>query len=219
MMQQSQLLERFHQALVQEIRQTRPEYLHSSFTVAEIYQNLIPYRSHRDAIGVQMNGDYEAVLLRLLAGEGDFLTLESEPARREIQNELLSTNPNVGLFREFAAVDVRLNPDRLGEAVVEPAEAEDSLGFPSEAAEPPVAPEPPAAGLSFGEDPSPAAPVEPTVGGASCPGCREALPDRSDVRFCPACGVNVRAVDCAACGRELERGWRFCAACGAATAS
>jgi predicted RNA-binding Zn-ribbon protein involved in translation (DUF1610 family) len=109
----SDLLDRFHQVLVQEIRKNRPEYLEDLFTVAEIYQNLVPYRTHRDAIGVEMNGDYEDALLRLLSGEGDYLMIESEVARREIREELQSSNPNTGLFRDFAAADVRLTSAHL----------------------------------------------------------------------------------------------------------
>lgn len=104
------LLDRFHRALADEIRASRPDYLRSSFTVAEIYQNLVPYRTHRDIIGVEMNGDYEDALLRLLVGEGDYLVLESEPARRRIEAELRSSNPNTTIYREFAAAGVRLNP-------------------------------------------------------------------------------------------------------------
>ncbi len=103
------VLERFVGALVQEITVTRPEYLTGPFTVAEIYQDLIPYRSHRDLIGVEMNGDYEDALIRLLSGEGDYLLLDSAVAQQEMQKELDSPNPNTALFREFAAVDVRLH--------------------------------------------------------------------------------------------------------------
>ena len=110
------VLERFHRALIDEIRTQRPEYLDSPFTVAEIYQQLVPYGSHRDRIGVEMNGDYEDALLRLLAGEGGFLVLESEPAVRDLKAELESLNPNTGLYRRFAGVDVRLNPEFLDRA-------------------------------------------------------------------------------------------------------
>jgi hypothetical protein len=103
------VLERFHRALIEEIQTQRPEYLTSAFTVAEIYQNLVPYGSHRDRIGVAMNGDYEDALIRLLAGEGGYLILDSEPALKNLQAELATSNPNTGLYREFAAVDVRLN--------------------------------------------------------------------------------------------------------------
>jgi hypothetical protein len=108
-----QVLERFHRALIEEIQTQQPRYLSASFTVAEIYQSLVPYGSHRDRIGVEMNGDYEHALLRMLGGEGGFLILDSEPALRDIQAELESSNPNTGLFREFAAVEVRLNPNLL----------------------------------------------------------------------------------------------------------
>jgi hypothetical protein len=102
-------LERFHRALIEEIQTQRPEYPTSPFTVAEIHQHLVPYGSHRDRIGVDVNGDYEDALIRLLAGEGGYLILDSDPALRELQAELLTPNPNTGLYREFAAVDVRLN--------------------------------------------------------------------------------------------------------------
>jgi len=104
----SDVLQRFHQVLVEEISEKRPEYLDGPFTVAEIYQNLVPYGTHRDRLGIEMNGDYEDALLRLLAGEGGHLHLESEHALRDLRSELESSNPNTGLYREFAAVDVRL---------------------------------------------------------------------------------------------------------------
>lgn len=114
-----EVLSRFHRALVREIQARNPEHISSPFTVAEIYQNLVPYRTHRDEIGVEMNADYEHALLRLLAGEGDFLSIESRTARQEIREELDSPNPNTGLYRDFAAADVRLNPDRLDETLME----------------------------------------------------------------------------------------------------
>ncbi|TFH66333.1 MAG: hypothetical protein E4G90_04100, partial [Gemmatimonadales bacterium] len=116
---EQEVLGRFHRALVREIQTKRPEHISSPFTVAEIYQNLVPYRTHRDEIGVEMNADYEYALLRLLAGEGDYLSIESSTARQEIREELDSPNPNTGLYRDFAAADVRLNPDMLDETLME----------------------------------------------------------------------------------------------------
>jgi hypothetical protein len=133
-----QVLERFHRALIEEIQTQHPDYLTGAFTVAEIYQNLVPYGSHRDRIGVEMNGDYEDALIRLLAGEGGFLILDSEPALRDLRAELDTQNPNTGLYREFAAVDVRLNQayldlsaaaiDQLPD-LVEELEAEDPVAM------------------------------------------------------------------------------------------
>lgn len=110
---EQEVLGRFHRALVREIHARNPEDLNAPFSVAEIYQNLVPYRTHRDEIGVEMNADYEHALLRLLAGEGDFLTLESRTARQELLDELDSPNPNTGLYRDFAAADVQLNSEKL----------------------------------------------------------------------------------------------------------
>jgi hypothetical protein len=105
-----EILDNFFSALVGEIRARKPDYLREPFTVAEIYQNLVPYRTHRDRIGVEMNADYEDALLRLLAGEGDLLVLESDTARGEIETELRSSNPNTLMYRDYAAAMVRLNP-------------------------------------------------------------------------------------------------------------
>ena len=113
MPQSEEVLERFIEALVQEITDTRPEYLTTPFTVAEIYLNLVPYRSHRALIGVEMNGDYEEALLQMLSGEGDCLLVDSSVARQEMQRELAGPNPNTSLFHEFAAADVRLHPRRV----------------------------------------------------------------------------------------------------------
>ena len=113
MPQSEEVLERFIEALVQEITDTRPEYLTTPFTVAEIYLNFVPYRSHRALIGVEMNGDYEEALLQMLSGEGDCLLVDSSVARQEMQRELAGPNPNTSLFHEFAAADVRLHPRRV----------------------------------------------------------------------------------------------------------
>lgn len=226
--QRSDALARFHRALVEEILRTRPVYLREPFTVAEIYQNLVPYRTHRDRIGIEMNGDYEDALLRLLAGEGEYLLLESDHARREIAAELLSPSPNTGLFREFAAVDVRLNPARVPLDLAEDERAPEAFGPPDldfGLPEPPRATPPPsvvpAAPASYSPPrsaptagPRPPATAPDEIAQAGCPWCREALPRRTDLHFCPFCGADLQTHPCVTCGTELERGWRFCVACG-----
>ena len=122
------LVDRFFSTLVEESREQEPSYLKAPFTVAEIYQTLVPYRTHRDRIGAELNGDYEDALLRLLAGEKDYLELESDTARERIRLELRSSNPNTGLYREYAAVGVRLNADKLPEADDEAGPTEDEVG-------------------------------------------------------------------------------------------
>jgi hypothetical protein len=104
------LVERVHDCLAQALHRTRPGSGDSPVTVAEIYQDLVPYRSIRSTIGFQMNADYEHTLLRLLSGEGGYARLEPSEARDELRSELESPNPNVGLFRKFAACDVWVTP-------------------------------------------------------------------------------------------------------------
>lgn len=261
------LLGRFHQVLVEEIRNRRPEYLREPFTVAEIYQDLIPYNTHRDRLGVEMNGDYEDALLRLLAGEQGLLVLESEAARRELGTELRTPDPDTGLFRNYAAATVRLaegstesaapgsagshgpvgsvsaegppadtgSTERAeageGERVAESdgagervAESDGGGGAPETAAGNDTGADSPAAaegafeGATPAEDP-PAPGAEPTRAAerdeaSACPWCRERLPGREDLRFCPFCGTSLEVVPCPECGEELERHWRFCVRCG-----
>ncbi len=221
------LVGRFHRVLVESIRDEAPAYLDTRFTVAEIYQSLVPYRTHRDRLGLAMNGDYEDTLLRLLAGEGDFLILESDPARKRIRKEIDSRNPNTGIYREFAAAEVRLNPHRLSdlETSAETRSGSGNSGD-SQSARPAHADDESKVGLAGGgaeeresaspslEKPEPGAQPQETL---SCPDCGEALPDRESLRFCPHCGTNILEVPCASCDEVLDRGWRFCVACGAPT--
>ena len=202
------VLTSFHRVLVEEIRKKRPEYLKGPFTVAEIYQDLVPYPTHRDRIGVEMNGDYEDALIRLLAGEGGYLTLESEHALKQLRAELQSKNPNTGVYREYAAVDVRLNPASLDGGSLEAAEVRQAetgaVGAAAEASPTEVVP---------------AFDAAPMAEARACQWCRAPLPARDDLNFCPYCGSDIHAEPCAACGHELEPDWRFCIACGAERSS
>lgn len=106
-------VERLHAALVEALRRTRPDPFGTPVTVAEIYQDLVPYRSVRTALGFQMNADYEYTILRMLAGEAGLTRLEPAEAKQELRAELDAPNPNVGLFRKFAACDVWLEPSTI----------------------------------------------------------------------------------------------------------
>ncbi|MGD8320338.1 MAG: zinc ribbon domain-containing protein [Gemmatimonadota bacterium] len=170
-----------------------------------------------------MNGDYEDALLRLLAGEGEFLVIESDPALRALRDELEAQNPNTGLYREFAAVDVHLNPTKLegnGSAAPDPgAQPEPEVSVdelaPASDAEEGTAGEASQAAEPEGEGAEPSAPHTPDT----CPWCRGALPQRANLNYCPFCGTDVHVVPCPSCGEELEPEWRFCIACGAETGS
>jgi hypothetical protein len=108
MMQEAgnEAVQRLYLRLAAALRHARPDPFGSPVTVAEIYQELVPYRLVRTDAGFDMNADYEHALLRLLAGEGECVRLEPTSARDAIRNELRSSNPNVGMYREYAGCDV-----------------------------------------------------------------------------------------------------------------
>lgn len=254
------VVERMFEVLVDEIRSSRPELAHESFTVAEIYQSLVPYRTHRDRIGTEMNGDYEHALLRLLAGEGGYVSIESDAARGRLQDELEAVDPDTGIFRNFAACEIRLNldgngPDELESEAAPPewatgpeplesgppvpetrgAESQEAgsqgsqlPGQESQGSEPPgpkrsEADSPGARPSELGgldpERTKSAADSDPESSESppdeeACSWCRERLPARDDLRFCPFCGSRADLYPCPECGAELEESWLFCLACG-----
>jgi RNA polymerase subunit RPABC4/transcription elongation factor Spt4 len=194
------LVGRFYRVLVESIHERAPAYLKGSFTVAEIYQSLVPYRTHRDQLALAIDEDYDDALLRLLAGEGEFLILESDPARKRIQKELKSRNPNVGIYRDFAAAEVRLDLDRLTDAL----EVSSAIEMPPGVVQAEAVEE----GVLL---------VKESVRTSACPGCEELLPVRESMKFCPHCGINSLEAPCRSCGEVLDREWRFCVACGVPT--
>ena len=164
-------LQRLHALLVEAVRQRRGADPHAApVTVAEIYQELVPYRQVRAAIGLEMNADYEHTLLRLLSGERQLARIEPAAARDQMERELESPNPNVGLYRKFAGCDVWLldsgspTPSWVVEHLAEadtPAADPPPAGI---AADPPpagAAADPPPAGVAAdpAPGPGPAAPV------------------------------------------------------------
>ena len=105
-------IDRLFQLLVRTIQTSFPAYLNRPFEVAELYQNILPYRHHRRELGFETNQDYELALTQLLAGAGGYLVVDDR-MRDTLQRELASRNPDPGTFREFAASQVSLNPDAV----------------------------------------------------------------------------------------------------------
>lgn len=151
------IVARLHLALVQALRNRGPDALDRPVTVAEIYQDLIPYRVARAVAGVELNADYEHALLRLFAGEGGRVRLEPATAREELLRELDSPNPNVSLYRKFAACDAWITvPPELGRQPQAPsASGTESNARPAASAGSPAA----SAGSPAGSAGSPAAPA------------------------------------------------------------
>jgi hypothetical protein len=225
-------VERLFRHLVDVLSQSDADRLKSAIQISEIYQSVVPYRHHRSALGFDTNEDYEMAVLRFLAGDGGFATIDPPEVQDALAQEAQSINPNPGAFREYAAARVYLNSGAVRtvtearEAYAPPpspeAEEEDpALEFSSEERDPFVL-DPDVLDLTTANmtalDAAPDEAHQVTEGvpfvGTSCLYCGEDLPVGRVVKFCPFCGRDLRMVSCPACGADLEAGWRYCITCG-----
>lgn len=222
-------VDRIFRYLVNHLSTNAPRYLERPFQISELYQRLIPYRHHRDALRFDTIEDYETAILRLLAGERGYARVQPEDVQRALADEAALPNPTPGAFREYAAATMTLSPDAVRRIVrVEADYAPPSVQEPASpfqvsavVAEPPNAP----------ADAAPTSPAYPTFpltdvasphdlpfehveGTEDCPGCGEPLPQDREVHFCPFCGLRLGEVACRHCGEPLAPEWRFCVACG-----
>ena len=188
-----------------------PARLQSGFQVAELYQRLVPYRTHRSVLGFASHQDYEAALLGLLGGVGGYVTLEPAEAQQSLAEEAGSVNPDPSLVREFAGARVRLEQGRVREVL-----SGDAVYAPPPP-EPPPAPKPvarPAPVFQLAAEEGRRAVPEPAAADDRCPACAATLPADRPVVFCPFCGSPVGAGSCSRCGDALRPEWRFCPRCG-----
>lgn len=210
-------LERLFRGLVGVLRAQEPGQPIDTFEVSELYQSIIPYRKYKKALRFDANQDYEMAVLRLLAGEAEYASVEPVEVQQALLEEAQSVNPNPAAFREFAAARVRLNQSAV-----------DAVARSDEAYAPPSTPEE-QKDEEFGDEEESKAPVfepvaletaprpsvRPSIDEASvCPSCREELPVQPQLIFCPFCGKRVRPVECPECGSDIEPNWKFCIICG-----
>lgn len=213
-------LDRLFERLVSVLADDAPGRLAVPFPAAEVYERLVPYRSNRSILKVATHQDYEMAVLRLLAGERGYASLEPAEVQDALQREAGESNPDTALFRQFP--DAILSLNRLA--------AERSLRGDRAYAPPPpppLAPPPESAEAADGEEDHS---EKPSLAGAAfelaeqsetprqCPYCGETLPGSRKVNFCPQCGQPPSGeLRCPACGVEMDVGWRYCVSCGRAT--
>ncbi|HEV2130455.1 MAG TPA: zinc ribbon domain-containing protein [Longimicrobiaceae bacterium] len=219
-MQKPDALDRLYQRLADAVRREHAGATDRGLTIAEIYQHLVPYRGVRAELGFTELAEYEHTLLRLLAGERDYVQVDLAQVREEFQRELRAANPILGMYRDYAAVGVHLNPATLPAAAAPAARTDvPTPPFPPArgAAEERtlVAPSaPPAASPAPAKAASPVEEAPPARTSDLCRSCGEALPLARESRFCPHCGESQKMAPCRACGTALEPEWKFCIRCG-----
>ena len=122
--------------LIETLSDRDPQRLRTGFQVAELYQTMVPYRTHRSRLGFDSNEDYEMAVLRLLAGEGSYASVSPPEAQDALAAEAATVNPDPGIVREYAGAMVQLAQAAVDDAL----DAERSYA-PPEAAErePPTA--------------------------------------------------------------------------------
>jgi hypothetical protein len=217
-------VERFFRRLVSTLAASDPARLQGPVPLDDITGTILPYRTYRRALQFDTVEDYEAVLLRLCAGEGDLVWTEPEEARERFVEENRSANPDLTALYAFENVRVRVRPEPLLWALA-PDPQTSPLREASEDREPePEEPESePDESLleldSAGPEPSPA--EEPLRNPGQeprsvCRYCGGALPTGRKVNFCPHCGEDQTRILCSECRSEVEPGWRHCVNCGAA---
>lgn len=106
------VLDRIFDRLVRTLSAGGPDQFQSPFTVMEIVQSLVPYRTYRNELGVDTLQDYEHAVLEMLAGERGWLVCDPDTVA-VIKKELSSPDPDTALLRRLQTVEVRMGAIRM----------------------------------------------------------------------------------------------------------
>ena len=227
-------VEKFFRRLVSTLAASNPARLQGPLLLDDITGSILPYRTHRRALEFDTVEDYEGVLLRLCAGEGDLVWTEPEDARKRFVAESRSNNPDLTALYAFENVYLSFQPEPLLWALAPDPRAD--YAPPPAPEPPPSGPEPEPAPVDAGADepalvlgaarPEMPPPLqEPDVDEVeeavepprpTCLYCGGSLPTGRAVNFCPHCGQSQTRILCPECRSEVEPGWRHCVNCGAA---
>ena len=159
----------------------------------------------------------DLAVLRLLAGERNYVQLEPENVREAMQREIATINPDPAYFRSFPEAQLMVN-GRAAERVLladrayAPSSVEEDEELVDATGENPVpVPFAPPAALRAPRSKDPLA-------ASRCEYCGGVLPTNREARFCPHCGQPREGdLRCQGCGNELDVGWAYCLSCGRPT--
>ena len=187
-------LDRMFHTLVRTLRAKQPALLSAPFTVSDLHQQILPYRHFRRELQLETNQEYELVLMELLAGARGYLDVD-ERLRDGLGKELQAASPEPSRVRDFADANVSINAaaqTKVPVAVATPPNQKIPVMRPS------------------------AQVVDAAADASRCRYCGGELPVGRALNYCPHCGQNLQMLNCAACGAEVEAGWKFCVSCGKA---
>jgi len=233
-------LDRLFRHVVNTLGRQDPARLQTPFEIAELYQRIIPYRSAKVDLRFDSIEDYEMAILRLLAGERGYVSVQPADIQELLRAETEGVNPYPGAFREYAAATLTLDrkavqrfleqdtayapPEVRAAAMTEvpPAEAPSELGpgedLPTTSST--IATDDAATreGAREASTSGDTGLVFETVDrGPRCPNCDGELPLYRRAVFCPHCGWQLEERKCTRCGAPLEDSWKFCLSCGLPT--
>ncbi len=91
-------VERLFKKLVEVLATTYPDRLHAPLEASEIYQRMIPYRRFRSILKFETNQDYEMAILRFLAGEHGYASVQPPQAQEELAGRQAQSIPTPAPF-------------------------------------------------------------------------------------------------------------------------
>ena len=194
-------LDRMFAVLVRNLRAKQPASLTAPISVADLHQQILPYRHFRRELGIETNQEYELALMELLSGARGYLDVD-ERLRDGLGKELQASSPEPSRVRDYADAQVSINPTALKKIPEAKPAAEDTVGVDTR----------PGDGREYAAPPG----MIRASHGSRCRYCGGDLPSARALNFCPHCGQNLRVLNCPACGAEVEAGWKFCVSCGKA---
>ncbi len=177
-----------------------------SIAVSALLDRVLPYRVARRSLGIDINEDYEALMLRLLSEEEGLVRVMPPDAAALAAATSGARLPDLSVLQLLRSATVMIpaaTVARLADRVAAPAK-DASPWAPEAVAEVVPATEPAVPSMAAT---APAAPVQ-------CWSCSEMLPTDRQVKFCPFCGSDQRQPVCRSCGAVAERGWKHCPDCG-----
>ncbi|MDB4947940.1 MAG: Double zinc ribbon, partial [Gemmatimonadetes bacterium] len=104
-------LDRLYRRVVESLAHVPRQMEGVPVTIGELYQTVAPYRAVRGDLGLTELAAYEHTLLRFLAGERDYVSIDREGVQDELRRELKAPNPILGIYRDYADVGTHVNPN------------------------------------------------------------------------------------------------------------